>query len=157
MSDLAPGTARMTHPDPTVEDAIAKAEQVPHLEHAGWRFVEGDREHWPEELQRFDGETQVYIRHPVTGASSIVPEIAVPHWRAVGWQVVDPDAEQAAELEGKKVAELRELAKDRGISPIPPTKDELIAALEQHDTPTDSTDSQEQPEAGDEPAPDSKE
>ena len=137
MSDLEPGKSRMTHPDPEVDDAVVDALQVPHFEHAGWRHVEGDRETWPQELQRFEGQGQVYIRNRYTGGTAFVPELS-GHLAERGWEVVDPEAEQAAELEAKKVAELRELAKERGISPIPSTKQELIDALN---------------EAGDEPAP----
>jgi hypothetical protein len=137
MAELAPGTARMTHPDPDVDDATVQAMQVPHFEHAGWRYVEGDREDWPAELQRFGGAEQVYIQHPETGAREFVTKDAAAHWRSRGWVVVDPEAEQAADLEDKKVAELRELAKDRGISPIPSTKAELIEALEGHDVADD--------------------
>jgi hypothetical protein len=132
MAGLEPGTARMTHPDPDVADAIVQASQVPHFEHANWRYVEGDREDWPAELQRFGGETQVYIHNPTTGAKEFVTKDAAAHWRSRGWVVVDPDAEQAADLDAKTVPELRELAKERGISPIPATKAELIEALEGH-------------------------
>jgi hypothetical protein len=129
MSALEPGKARMTHPDPAVDDAIASASQVPHLEHAGWRFVEGDREDWPEDLERSGREGMIYIRHPITGGTAFVPELT-PAFRERGWEVVDPDAERVAALEDKKVPELKELAKDLGISPIPTTKDELIEAIE---------------------------
>lgn len=149
MADLQPGTARMTHPDPDLDDAVVGASQVPHFEHAGWRYVEGDREHWPEELQRFEGEAQVYIRHPVTGATAFLPASAVPHWRSVGWEVVDPDAEQEAALDDKNLAELKDEAKTRGL-PSSGTKDELRERIADYDA-------QQQTEAGDQPAPSEEE
>jgi hypothetical protein len=150
VTDLEPGQARMTHPDPDVHDAIVAAIQVPHFEQVGWRYVEGDREHWPEELQRFQGEQPVYIRHPETGGTSFVPADVVPHWRSRGWLVVDPDAEQTAELEDKKVTELKEMAKERGISPIPTTKAELIEALEGQGDTVDTNEAGDQPAQADE-------
>ena len=148
MSALEPGKARMTHPDPGVEDAIVDAAQVPHFEHGGWRYVDGDREEWPEELRETGREGMVYIRNRTTGGTAFVPELS-GHLRERGWEEVDPDAEQAAEqaaeLEAKNVAELKALAKERGISPIPKTKDELIEALEHQQDQTPD-------QAGDQPA-----
>lgn len=149
MTELAPGQARMTHPDPDLDDEVVSASQVPHLEHIGWRYVEGDREDWPEDLQRAGREGMVYVRHPETGGTAFVPELSAP-LRERGWEVADPDAEQAEALDAKTVADLRELAKERGISPIPTTKAELIEALEQRD-------STEPTKAGDEPAQDTEE
>jgi hypothetical protein len=145
MSGLEPGQARMRNPDPGIDDTIVLAAQVPHLEYNGWTYLEGDRETWPEELQRFGGAEQVHIHHPETGGTAIVPRDAAAHWRSRGWVELDPQAEQAAALEDKTVVELRELAKERGISPIPTIKAELIEALEGAQEPT--TD-----QAGDEPA-----
>jgi hypothetical protein len=129
MAGLEPGMARITHPDPGVDDDIVKASQVPHFEHAGWRYVEGDREDWPAELQESGREGMVYIRNRNTGGTAFVPEL-VGHLRERGWEEVDPDAERAEELETRKVAELKALAKERGISPIPTTKAELLEALQ---------------------------
>jgi hypothetical protein len=130
MAALEPGKARMTYPDPDVEDAVVDAMQVGHFEHAGWRHAEGDREDWPAELQGAGREGMVYIRNRDTGGTAFVPEL-VGHLRERGWEEVDPDAEQAADLEAKKVAELKALAKERGISPIPTTKAELLEALQE--------------------------
>ena len=147
MSALEPGMARISHPDPTIEDAVVPASAVPHWEFNGWKYEEGDRETWPEELQRFEGQAQVRIYHPELDRYETVAESAVPHHRSRGWTLAaDHDAEQ---LETKKVAELRQLAKDRGISPIPSTKDELVEALEQH--------AQQEDQAGDQPAQPSEE
>jgi hypothetical protein len=129
MAGLEPGQARITHPDPDVQDAIVGAASVPHWEYQGWKLAEGDRETWPAELQRFEGQAQVRIRHPETGGEATVGADSVPHWRSRGWQVVD-EADYPADLETKTVAELRELAKKRGISPVPTTKADLVEALE---------------------------
>ena len=130
MSALEPGKARMTYPDPGVEDVTVDAMQVGHFEHAGWRYVEGDREDWPAELREAGREGMVYIRNRYTGGTAFVPELS-GHLRERGWEEVDPQAEQAADLEAKKVAELKALAKERGISPIPTTKAELLEALQE--------------------------
>ena len=130
MSALEPGKARMTYPDAGVDDAIVDAAQVPHLEHAGWRYAEGDREDWPDDLQETGRAGMVYIRNRYTGGTAFVPELS-GHLRERGWEEVDPQAEQAADLEAKKVAELKALAKERGISPIPTTKAELLEALQE--------------------------
>jgi hypothetical protein len=153
MSELEAGKARMTHPI-TGADEIVDAGQVPHLEHAGWRFEEGDRDTWPQELQRFDdGAPGVHIRNLNTGGATFVPELT-GHLRERAWVEVGSDEDRAAQadkLEDKTVVELKELAKDRGISPIPTTKAELIEALE------DSQDSKDQTEAGEKPAATSEE
>ena len=130
MSALEPGKARMTYPDPGVEDATVDASQVPHMEHVGWQYLEGDREDWPAELRETGRAGMVYIRNRNTGGTAFVPELS-GHLRERGWEEVDPGAEQAADLEAKKVAELKALAKERGISPIPTTKAELLEALQQ--------------------------
>jgi hypothetical protein len=139
MGELEPGKARMTHPDPGVEDAIVASSQVPHLEHAGWRYMEGDREDWPDELRETGREGMVYIRNRTTGGTAFVPEL-VGHLRERGWEAVEPAEEattgafiEEASLADLTVPELRDLAKERGISPIPTTKAELIEALEQQD------------------------
>jgi hypothetical protein len=144
--DLEPGQARIRHPD--AGESVVPSSAVPHHERAGWTFVEGDRDTWPQEQQRFEGQAQVRIRHPVTGGESVVAESAVPHWRSVGWEVVDEHAEAEAAVESLTVPELRQLARDRGISPIPSTKPELLAALHED---------QDTEEAGEEPAPSSEE
>jgi hypothetical protein len=145
MAALEPGTARIRHPDPDVQDAVVPASAVPEWERNRWEFVEGDREDLPREYQKYEGQPERRIYHPGLDRYEHVAESAVPEWRSRGWVPAD-DVEQA-DLEAKKVAELRELAKERGISPIPTTKAELIEALND----------QEQTQAGDEPAQDSKE
>jgi len=149
MADLEPGQARMTHPDEGVADAIVTASQVPHFELQGWRYVEGERETWPEELQRFEGEGQVYIKHPVTGGTAFLPASSVPYWRSQGWEIVDPDAETEAAMDDKNLAELKAEAKARGL-PVSGTKDELRERIADHDA-------QNQTEAGDQPAQPSEE
>jgi hypothetical protein len=154
MADLEPGQARIRHPE--VGESVVPASAVEHWKRAGWTFVEGDAEQWPVEAQQFGGQQQVRIRHPITGGESIVAESAVPHWRSVGWLVVDAhaEAEATAGLEHKTVPELRELARDRGLKPIPATKPELVAAL--GDQPA-TEQNQVADQAGDEPADHSEE
>jgi len=144
MSALEPGKARISHPDPGVEDAIVDAMQVGHFEHAGWRYVEGDREDWPAELREAGREGMVYIRNRDTGGTAFVPELS-GHLRERGWEEVDPQAEQEAQMEEKTLAELKDEAKARGL-PVSGTKDELRERIADHDA-------QQQTEAGDEPAP----
>jgi hypothetical protein len=125
---------RMTH-SISGGEYIAQREQVPHLEEAGWEQVPGQDikgEEWPAELRRYGGQPEVRLRHPVTGGEYASPESAVPYHQGRGWVRADEQAEQAATegLETKTVPELRELAKAQGISPIPTTKPELLAALQ---------------------------
>lgn len=131
MADLEPGQARMRHPDPAIPDQTVYASQVPHLELSGYQFVEGDREEWPAEALPFGGQPVVRIYHPELEAYHEVAESAVPYHRERGWVLVEDEAEAEAQagLEGKTVPELRELAKNQGITPIPTTKPELLAAL----------------------------
>jgi nicotinamidase-related amidase len=144
MSALEPGKARISHPDPDVEDAEVFAIQVPHFEAQGWRYVEGDRETWPEEAREETRAGWVYIRNRDTGGTTFVPELT-PALRERAWGEVDPQAEREAEMEEKTLAELKEEAKARNL-PVSGTKDELRERIADHDA-------QEQTEAGDEPAP----
>ena len=144
MSALEPGKARMIHPDPGVEDAVVAAIQVPHMEHAGWRYVEGDRETWPEEAREESRAGWVFIRNRNTGGTTFVPELT-PALRERAWEEVDLDAEREAQMEEKTLAELKDDAKARGL-PVSGTKDELRERISDHDA-------QQQTEAGDEPAP----
>jgi SAP domain len=153
MAALEPGKARMRHPDPEVDDAIVDAAQVPHLEHGGWQYVEGDRETWPDELRERGREGMVYIRNRYTGGTAFVPELA-GHLAERGWEEVDPEAEQAAALEGKTVEELRDLARDRGLK-VSGTKDELLARLRETGQATVAVEveqEQDTEQAGDQPA-----
>jgi hypothetical protein len=141
-------TVRMTHPDHDGE-FDAQPSQVPFLKDARWQVVPGQDdqgEQWPAELQRFEGQDQVRIRHPETESETVVAASAVPHLREKGWQVVDEQAEAEAGLEDKTVPELRELAKARGISPIPATKPELLAALSSEAADEQATEEQDQAE-----------
>jgi hypothetical protein len=83
----------MRHPDLDSEYE-AQPSQVPHLEHAGWKVVEGQAEQgeiWPEELQRFEGQEQVRMRHPeLPGQQITIARSAVPMHQERGWYEV-PD------------------------------------------------------------------
>lgn len=146
MAELEPGQARITHPDPGVADSIVPASAVPLWERVGWQYVEGDREHLPKQHQRFEGQAQVRIYHPELDRVEVVAASAVPQHRANGWLLADEV--EAEQLEDKTVAELRDLAKERGVKPIPATKEDLVAALQ---------DEQDTEQAGEEPAPPSEE
>jgi hypothetical protein len=127
---------RLRHP--TLESEIeVPAEAVPHHERSGWVQVKGQAEQgetWPEELQRFEGQEQVRMRHPDLDGEIVVARSAEPYWRERAWEEITDeapadDAQPGEGLAGKTVPELRELAKQAGISPLPSTKDELLAAL----------------------------
>lgn len=141
MSALEPGQARIRHPDLDPDGVVVPASAVEHHKRAGWELVEGDAETWPTEARRFEGQDQVRIYHPQLDVVETVAASAVPEHRSRGWVLADQVEEER--LEAKTVAELRERAKERGISPIPATKAELVDALNTH----------EQEQAGDEPAP----
>lgn len=135
---------------------LADPLQVPHLENAGWRVADGEDdstvERWPMDLRKYEGQPEVELYSPTTGNYYKSPESAVPYHRARGWVVVGSDdylaaqtAQAAEDLSDRTVEELRELAKERGISPLPTKKAELLDAL--------STQEQEQQQdAGDQPA-----
>lgn len=132
------GDVRMIHPE-TGAEITATPGQAAHYERSGWQTVEGEPEAWPAEAQLFGGQEQVRLRHPETGAEITVAASAVPFHRDKGWLVVTDEPavgeappappEPTGGLDGLTVAELRELAKDQGISPIPTTKGELLEAL----------------------------
>jgi hypothetical protein len=108
---------------------------VPLLELTGWQTVEGedlsDVEPLPAELQPFEGQPTFLMRHPdVEGDPVVAAESQVPFYRERGWVLVEEDEPEEG-LEVLTVPELRELAKTSGITPIPTTKAELIAALSQ--------------------------
>jgi hypothetical protein len=72
------------------------------------------------------------MRHPdVEGDPVVAAESQVPFYRERGWVLVTDEDEPEEGLEVLTVPELRELAKTNGITPIPTTKTELIAALSQ--------------------------
>jgi hypothetical protein len=153
MSELQPGQARISYPDPTIDDQVVPASAVPHWERVGWSFVEGDREDLPASYQRFEGQPPIRIYHPGLDRYEIVAESAVAQHRSQGWQLAS-DAE-AAGFDGKTVEQLREIAREQGISPLPAKKAELIEALTggQQDQDQD----QDQDQAGNKPAQDSEE
>jgi len=132
MSELHPDWVTITHPDPGVEDSRVPPESVGLWRNSGWQLADGQDtqvEELPPEAQRFEGQPQVRIYHPELDRVESVAESAVPQHRSQGWLLAD-EAE-AERLEAKNVAELRELAKERGISPIPSTKADLLEALQQ--------------------------
>lgn len=135
-------TIKMTHPE-SGGTYDAQPSQVPHLQEAGWQVVEGQQEQgevWPAEVQRFEGQPPIRMRHPDLGENQVitVAESAVPHHAERGWLVVDeeaevePEAQPAAGFEGLTVEELREEARARGIA-VSGTKAELLGRLADSD------------------------
>jgi len=130
-------SVRMRHPTLPGQEITVAPEAVPHHRSAGWQVVEGQTEQgeqWPAEVQRFEGQTQVRIYHPVTGGEAVVAASAVPTHEASGWQVVKDAEPTAAALEpedglaGLTVAELQDLARGAGL-PVSGTKAELLERL----------------------------
>jgi hypothetical protein len=126
---------RMTHPtlpaDHWIEvDPIA----VPHHAAAGWQVEPGQEEtgeEWPAELQRFEGQEQVRMRHPDLDAEITVARSAVANHQSNGWYQVSDDVplpSVADGLEGRTVEQLRERARELGL-PVSGTKPELIERL----------------------------
>lgn len=125
---------RMTHPTLPGQEITVDPGAVPHHRAAGWQVVEGQEdqgEQWPAEVQRFEGQPQIRIYHPVTGGEAVVAASAVPIHEASGWQVVqdaEPQAEPEDDLAGLTVAELQDLARGAGL-PVSGTKAELLQRL----------------------------
>jgi hypothetical protein len=127
------GKVRMTHPDLDTEILVASS-AVPIHANSGWRPVPGQEdmgEEIPPDLQRFDGQEQVRMRHPDLAEIITVARAAVPVHRSVGW--LEVDEEQKAELEDKTVADLKEEARARGLQ-VSGTKDELVERIREYDT-----------------------
>lgn len=135
---------RMSHPDLPGQDIEVAASAVPFHVEAGWSEVpdQDERgEQWPAEAQPFGGQPVVRLRHPDLDAEIEVAASAVPFHRDKGWVLVEEV--EAAELDGKTVEELREIAGQRGLRKSG-NKDDLLARLrgeQEQDT-----------KAGDEPA-----
>lgn len=72
--------------------------------------------------------SDIRIRHPLTGSESVVPESAVPHWRAAGWQLVEEAEPEDDGLDELTVQELRDVARGREL-PVSGTKAELLERL----------------------------
>jgi hypothetical protein len=92
---------RMTHPE-SGGTYDAQPSQVPHLQETGWQVAPGQTEQgevWPAEVQRFEGQPPVRMRHPQVADEITVAESARPHHAAQGWLVID--AEPAAEPESE--------------------------------------------------------
>lgn len=104
---------RMRHPDLDGEIVVASS-AVPIHRGSGWEPVEGQDdmgEVWPAELQRFEGQPPVRMRHPNVQDEITVASSAVPYHRSVGWLEVTADAEPetqskpARKARGKKSQE----------------------------------------------------
>jgi hypothetical protein len=123
---------RLRHPtlpaDQVIEvDPIA----VPHHQAAGWQVEEGQDETgevWPAELQRFEGQEQVRLRHPELDAEITVARSAVPVHQSTGWYQVEEDVPLPDDLGDLTVDDLRDLLRARDL-PVSGTKAELVSRL----------------------------
>ena len=135
-------TVHLTHPG-TGGHYDAAPSQVEFLKASGWELADPDAayDEWPAELQPFEGQPPVRMRHPEVDEEITVAESAAPQHASQGWQRVDEV--EAAALEDQTVAALREQARARGL-PVSGSKAELIERLSEE---------VDQDDAGDEPAP----
>jgi hypothetical protein len=139
-------TVRMRHPDLEGQEITVASSAAPLHALSGWVAVEGQDdmgEELPAELQPFEGQPTFLMRHPdVEGDPVVAAESQVPFYRERGWLLVTDEEQEEVGLEDLTVPELRELAKARGISPIPATKPELLDALsvpaeQEHESPAE--------------------
>lgn len=120
-------TVHLTHPG-TGGHYDAAPSQVEFLKASGWELADPDAayDEWPAELQPFEGQPPVRMRHPEVDEEITVAESAAPLHASQGWQRVDEV--EAAALEDQTVAALREQARARGL-PVSGSKAELIERL----------------------------
>ncbi|HEV8653109.1 MAG TPA: hypothetical protein VG276_27885 [Actinomycetes bacterium] len=112
---------RMRHPDLEQEIEVAPS-AVPHHQRVGWVEIEGQTEQgerWPAELQRFEGQQQIRMRHPdLEGTQITVAASAAPMHLERGWYVVpDENAPPAAPREPEAGAD------DQPHTPAPPARE----------------------------------
>lgn len=124
-------TVRMRHAE-SGGTYDAAPSQVPLLELSGWQTVEGEDltevVPLPPELQLFEGQQQVRLHHPETGAEITVAESAVPFHRERGWLLADEGEPETDALDGLTVEELRDELRARAL-PVSGTKTELVERL----------------------------
>lgn len=116
---------RMRHPDLDTEIVVA-AEAAAIHRGSGWVPVEGQQdmgEELPAELQRFEGQPPVRMRHPTLDGEITVAESAVPIHRSNGWLVVDEQTEAEPEPESKP-ARRRRGQQQQAESPAEPASEE---------------------------------
>jgi hypothetical protein len=129
---------RMRHPDLEAE-ITAPPSAVPFHAAAGWVEVEGQDETgdvWPAELQPFEGQEQVRLRHPDLDGEVTVARSAVAVHAANGWYEAEPaevapdqaEAGSADDLDSLTVADLQDHLRARDL-PVSGTKAELIERL----------------------------
>jgi hypothetical protein len=135
-------TVRMRHPDLEGQEITVASSAAPLHALSGWVAVEGQDdmgEELPAELQPFEGQPTFLMRHPdVEGDPITAAESQVPFYRERGWVLVEeepveekaePEAEEEGDgLDGLTVAELQDVARDRGL-PVSGTKQELLERL----------------------------
>jgi hypothetical protein len=152
--DLVSDGVRMTHPTLEGQEITVPDSAVPFHRSAGW-VIEPDQENqgeqWPKELQRFEGQDQVRLRHPDLDEEITVAGSAVATHQKSGWVPVEVEAaegkfsEQVApgaftkatdELDDLTVEDLKEriralneqLPEDQRL-PVSGTKPELLERL----------------------------
>jgi hypothetical protein len=117
----------MHHPE-TGGAYLAQPSQVEFLKASGWQLDDPDADYdqWPAELQQFEGQPPVRMRHAEVDEEIVVAEGSAALHAERGWQRVE-DVEMAA-LEDQTLQQLKEQARERGL-PVSGTKAELIERL----------------------------
>jgi hypothetical protein len=121
----------MTHPDLEGQEIAVAPSAVPFHAESGWQVAPGQGdmgEEWPAEVQRFEGQPPIRLRHPDLEQEITVAESAVPFHREKGWLPVEEEGAGEGDLEGLTVEQLRESARARGL-PVSGTKAELLERL----------------------------
>jgi hypothetical protein len=131
-------SVRMNHPTLPADQVIdVDPIAVPHHQAAGWQVEPGQDEtgeEWPTELQRFEGQEQVRMRHPDLDAEIVVARSTVPAHQSNNWYQVEEDVplpelpEAPDDLEALTVEDLRDLLRARDL-PVSGTKTELVSRL----------------------------
>jgi hypothetical protein len=154
-------SVRLRHPELEGQEIDVAESAVPFHRAAGWQVIEGQDEQgeeWPAELQPFEGQQPIRMRHPDVADEITVAESAVPIHRSSGWQVVEDESsssdaededEAPASEDGRDtltVEELKDEGRERGL-PVSGSKAELLERLRTPpDEPPDEAD-EAKPEA----------
>jgi hypothetical protein len=157
-------SVRLRHPELEGQEIDVAESAVPFHRAAGWQVIEGQDEQgeeWPAELQPFEGQPPIRMRHPDVADEITVAESAVPIHRSSGWQVVEDEADEESDesaddgLDELTVAQLQDeirtlnkLRPDDAQLPVSGTKAELLERLRNAppDEPPDEAD-EAKPEA----------
>jgi hypothetical protein len=125
---------RLIHPEVEQEIVVDTSAEPMHA-NSGWRRAPGQdhipREELPAEVQRFEGQEQIRMRHPNVHDEITVGLSAMGMHQEKGWVRVEEAAAQ--ELEDKTLEELRDEVRARGLK-VSGSKDELIERLQTETT-----------------------